>query len=113
MSDCLFCKIVNKEIPSDIIYEDEQLIAFKDINPVAPVHVLLIPKKHISDLTELTPEDTSLIGHLVLTAKKLASELGVAESGFRLINNCKQHGGQVIYHLHFHLIGGRQLTNQC
>lgn len=113
MSDCLFCKIVNKEVPSDIIFEDDRIIAFKDINPVAPVHVLIIPKKHISDLTALEPEDASLMGHIVVTAKDLASQLGVDESGFRLINNCKQHGGQVIYHLHFHLIGGRQLSNQC
>jgi len=113
MSDCLFCKIVNKDIPSEIIYEDDQVIAFKDINPVAPVHVLIVPKKHIPDLTSVEPEDTYLMGHIVMTAKHLASELGVDEKGFRLINNCKQHGGQVIYHIHFHLIGGRQLSNQC
>lgn len=113
MSDCLFCKIVNKEVPSEIIYEDDRLMAFKDINPVAPIHVLIIPKKHISDLMALEAEDEGLMGHIVMTAKKLAAELGVGESGFRLINNCKKHGGQVIYHLHFHLIGGRQLSNQC
>ena len=113
MSDCLFCKIINKEIPSNIIFEDEQVVAFKDINPVAPVHVLIIPKKHISDLTALEPQDAGVIGHIFMTAKKLAVKLGVDESGFRLVNNCKQHGGQVIYHLHFHLIGGRQLSNEC
>jgi len=113
VSDCLFCKIAQKEIQSDIIYEDDQVVAFKDINPVAPVHVLIVPKKHISDLTALEPEDAGLIGHIALVAKDLAYKLGVSESGFRLINNCKQHGGQVIYHIHFHLIGGRQLSNQC
>ncbi|HHU33016.1 MAG: histidine triad nucleotide-binding protein [Zhaonellaceae bacterium] len=113
MSDCLFCKIVQKEVPSEIIYEDDQVIAFKDISPVAPVHVLIVPKKHIPDLTSVEPEDANLMGHIVMTAKNLAIKLGVDESGFRLINNCKQHGGQVIYHIHFHLIGGRQLSNKC
>lgn len=110
MSDCLFCKIVAKEVPSEIVYEDDKVLAFKDINPVAPVHILLIPKKHISDMTAVEQEDAEILGHLLLVAKKIAQEQGIADSGFRLVNNCKDDGGQVIYHLHFHLLGGRQLT---
>ncbi|WP_227767526.1 histidine triad nucleotide-binding protein [Zhaonella formicivorans] len=113
MDDCLFCKIVKKEIPAQIVYEDDKIMAFKDINPAAPVHILLIPKKHIPDLTALEPVDAEVIGHLHLVAKQIAEEQGVAESGFRLLNNCKEDGGQVIYHLHFHLIGGRKLTHLC
>lgn len=113
MDDCLFCKIVKKEIPAQIVYEDDKIMAFKDINPAAPVHILLIPKKHIPDLTALEPIDAEVIGHLHLVAKQIAEEQGVAESGFRLLNNCKEDGGQVIYHLHFHLIGGRKLTHLC
>ncbi|WP_366924122.1 histidine triad nucleotide-binding protein [Metallumcola ferriviriculae] len=109
MSDCLFCKIVAKEIPAEIVYEDDQVIAFKDINPVTPVHILLIPKKHISDLTAIESEDKELIGHLHLTAVKVAEKIGIAKDGFRLVNNCKEYGGQVVYHLHFHLLGGKQL----
>lgn len=109
MADCIFCKIINKDIPARIIYEDEDILAFDDINPVAPVHVLLIPKKHISDLSMLQPQDAELIGKLHLVAVKLAEDLGVAGEGYRIINNCKEHGGQVVFHLHFHLVGGRKL----
>ncbi|KKM09942.1 hypothetical protein SY88_16070 [Clostridiales bacterium PH28_bin88] len=109
MDDCIFCKIVNKEIPAQVVYEDDEILAFKDIKPLAPVHVLVIPKKHIPDLTAITGEDTGLIGRLHLVATRLAEELGVADSGFRFVNNCKGDGGQVVFHLHFHLLGGRQL----
>ncbi|MBO8168821.1 MAG: histidine triad nucleotide-binding protein [Thermoanaerobacteraceae bacterium] len=109
MSDCIFCKIVNKEIPAEIVYEDDQVMAFKDINPVTPVHILLIPKKHISDLTAITEEDKELIGQIHIAAVKVAEKMGVAEDGFRLVNNCKEHGGQVVFHLHFHLLGGKHL----
>lgn len=109
MSDCIFCRIVNKEIPSEIVYEDERILAFKDINPVAPVHILIIPKKHIPDMTAVTEEDAELIGAVHLAAIKIAREVGVAETGFRLVNNCKEDGGQVVMHLHYHLIGGRKL----
>lgn len=108
--DCLFCQIVAGEVPSDIVYQDDKVVAFKDINPVAPVHILIIPRKHISDLTEIGPEDTNLIGHIHSVAIKIAKEKGLADRGFRLVNNCKKDGGRVIYHLHFHLLGGRQLT---
>jgi len=113
MSDCIFCKIVAGELPAEIVYQDERVVAFKDIRPVAPVHILIIPRKHIPDLTAITEEDSELIGHLHLVAVRIAREQGIADRGFRLVNNCKQEGGQVIYHLHFHLLGGRQLRNLC
>ena len=112
MSDCIFCKIANKELPSEIVYEDDQVIAFKDINPVAPVHILVIPKKHIPDLTAVTETEMDLIGAIHLVALKIAGETGVAETGFRLVNNCKEDGGQVVMHLHYHLIGGRKLGHR-
>lgn len=109
MSDCIFCRIANKEAPSEIVYEDEQVIAFKDINPVAPVHILIIPKKHIPDMTAVTEDDVELIGAIHLAAVKIAEQMGIADSGFRLVNNCKADGGQVVFHLHYHLLGGRKL----
>jgi len=113
MSDCIFCKIAAGELPSEMVYQDERVVAFKDIRPVAPVHILIIPRKHIPDLTAITEEDAELIGHLHLVAVKVAREQGLADRGFRLVNNCKQEGGQVIYHLHYHLLGGRQMRNLC
>lgn len=110
MSDCIFCKIINKEIPAEIIYEDENLLAFKDINPVSSIHILIIPKRHISTLLDLTDEDTDLVGQIVLVAKKLAEELGLENKGFRLVSNCREDGGQTVYHIHFHLLGGRAFT---
>jgi histidine triad (HIT) family protein len=107
--DCLFCKIAAGEVPAEIVYQDDWVVAFKDIKPVAPVHVLIIPRKHISDLSVITGEDTELIGRIHLAAVEVARQFGLDERGFRLVNNCKEEGGQVIYHLHFHLIGGRQL----
>ena len=109
-SDCLFCKIINGDIPADIVYRDDHVIAFRDISPQAPTHILIIPKKHISTINEMEPTDQLLAGHLVLTAQKLAIEHGIAESGFRLVMNCNQEGGQTVYHIHMHLMGGRQLT---
>lgn len=107
--DCLFCKIAKREIPSKIIYEDELSLAFEDINPQAPVHTLIIPKKHISKLLELKTEDHSLIGHLFQVANKIASEKGIAERGFRVVANCNPESGQTIYHIHLHLLGGRAM----
>jgi histidine triad (HIT) family protein len=107
--DCLFCKIINKEIPAQIVYEDEEVFAFKDINPRAPVHILIIPKRHISDISQIEPEDGKLIGQIHVAAVKIARELGIADQGYRLVNNCKENGGQEVYHLHFHLLGGRKL----
>ncbi|AEF94720.1 histidine triad (HIT) protein [Desulfotomaculum nigrificans CO-1-SRB] len=109
MQDCLFCKIIAKEIPAQIVYEDDRVLAFKDINPVAPVHVLIIPKKHISTLLDLHNEDAELIGHIFLTCAKLAKEMGLADNGFRVVSNCKEEGGQTVFHLHFHLLGGRPM----
>lgn len=109
MQDCIFCKIVQKEIPGKVIYEDEQVLAFHDINPVAPVHVLLIPKKHIPTHFDITAEDAHLIGHLHLVASQIAKQLDLGEKGFRLVSNCKEDGGQTVFHLHFHLLGGRHL----
>ncbi len=107
--DCIFCKIVNKDIPAQIVYEDEEILAFKDINPRAPVHILLIPKKHIGDISQITSEDTELLGRIHVIAVKIARDFGIDQDGFRLVNNCKLNGGQEVFHLHFHLIGGRKL----
>lgn len=107
--DCIFCKIINKEIPAQVVYEDELMLAFKDINPVAPVHILLIPKKHIPTLSDLQPEDSNIMGHIIYTAQKLAGELGLEEQGFRLVANCKEQAGQTVFHIHYHLLGGRLL----
>ena len=107
--DCLFCKIVNKEIPSEIIHEDEEIIAFKDIQPVAPVHLLIIPKRHIISINHVGPGDCELVGKLFVAAKELAKEHGVFDSGYRLIFNIGKDSGQTVDHLHLHLIGGEKL----
>ena len=109
MSECIFCKIANKEIPVQALYEDEEMIAFPDIRPLAAVHVLLIPKKHIADTTGITPEDAGLIGRIHLAAVKIAQDLGIDQSGFRLVNNCRADAGQEVFHLHYHLLGGENL----
>ncbi len=112
MTDCVFCQIVAGKIPSKTLYQDEEMIAFRDINPVAPTHVLIIPKKHIPSLVHLSDDETPLIGHMVKIANQLAREEGVAESGYRLVISCGKQGGQVVPHLHMHLIGGRRLVNE-
>ena len=109
MTDCLFCKIINGEIPSEKIYEDEEILAFKDISPVAPVHILIIPKKHIVSLNDINEDNSEIIGKILLRAKKIAEELGIKEEGYRIINNIGENGGQTVGHLHFHLIGGKKL----
>lgn len=108
MTDCLFCKIVAGEMGTEFVYEDEQIVAFHDINPVAPVHLLVIPKRHISAVSELTEEDNLLIGHMVFVLKKLAHQENL-NRGYRIVNNCGREGGQTVDHLHFHLLGGREL----
>lgn len=114
MENCLFCKIIKKEIPSTIVYEDEEVLAFRDINPVAPVHVLVIPKKHISSLIDLEPEDEAIVGKIYTIINKIAKQENIFESGFRVIVNCGEDGGQEVKHLHFHLIGGKKLgTKIC
>jgi histidine triad (HIT) family protein len=105
----IFTKIIRGERPSDMVYQDELVSAFRDINPAAPVHILIVPNKAIPTVADLTDEDQALAGRMILVAKKLAEQEGIAEDGYRLIINCKKHGGQVIYHLHMHLIGGRPL----
>jgi histidine triad (HIT) family protein len=107
--ECIFCKIAEGTIKSEIVYQDEDVLAFKDINPAAPVHILIIPKKHIESVMELGEIDANLIGHIFLVAKKLAKEYNVDESGFRIVNNCGEDGGQSVNHIHFHLIGGRSM----
>jgi len=108
MENCIFCKIGRKEIPSTVVYEDEHLLAFKDLNPVAPVHVLIIPKVHLNSLNDMTPEHMPMIGHLLNTVKTIARECGIGE-GYRLVSNCGADGGQTVEHLHFHLVGGRMM----
>ncbi|MEQ1529239.1 MAG: histidine triad nucleotide-binding protein [Methylococcales bacterium] len=107
MTDCLFCKMVAGEIKPDVVFEDEQVLAFRDINPQAPVHILIIPKRHIASLNDL--DDTLLAGQLLHTAVKLAKQEGIAEAGYRTLFNCNKHGGQEVYHLHLHLLGARQM----
>ncbi len=109
MNDCIFCKIINKEIPSTIVYEDEEILAFKDIHPVTPVHILVIPKKHISSLAEIKKEDEAVIGKIYTAINKIAKQEGILEKGFRVIVNCGEDGGQEVKHLHFHLLGGKKL----
>lgn len=109
MSDCIFCKIVAGELPSKKVYEDEEVLAFEDISPAAPVHVLIIPKVHIASALHVAEEQLPLIGAIHRTAGQLARELGIAEKGFRLVNNCGNEGGQTVDHLHYHLLGGRHL----
>ena len=107
---CIFCKIVKGEVPTQKIYEDTEIIAFKDIQPKAPVHLLIIPRKHIPTLLDLTDQESILMGKLLLVANKLAKENDIDESGYRLVFNCNRDAGQAVYHIHLHLLGGRQLN---
>ena len=107
MSDCLFCGIVAGKIPANIVYSDELVVAFSDIHPQAPVHILIIPRVHTASLNQT--DDGALLGHIMKTAAKLARDKGISESGYRVILNCNQDGGQTVYHLHAHLLGGRAL----
>lgn len=109
MDDCIFCKIINKDIPSNIVYEDEEILAFRDIKPIAPVHILVIPKKHIEKVTNLEKNDEELVGRIFTTINKIANQEGIAEDGFRIVVNCGENGGQEVKHLHFHIIGGQKL----
>lgn len=112
MDDCIFCKIINKEIPSKIAYEDDDILAFWDINPVAPVHILFIPKKHISSLATMNEDETLVISKIYNAINKVAEEQGIKEKGYRVIVNCGEDGGQEVKHLHFHLIGGKKLSTK-
>ncbi|MFY0991365.1 histidine triad nucleotide-binding protein [Halomonas sp. C05BenzN] len=108
--DCLFCKIINREIPADIVHEDEHVLAFNDINPQAPTHVLIVPKQHIATLNDIEEGDLALVGRLQYTAARLAEERGFADDGYRVVMNCNDQGGQTVYHIHMHLMGGRRFT---
>ncbi len=110
MSETIFSKIIRREIPADIVFENDRVLAFRDINPQAPVHILIIPKKTIPTLNDIQAEDAPLIGELFVVAAQLAAEEGIAEAGYRTVFNCRDHGGQEVYHLHLHLLGGRQMT---
>ena len=108
--DCLFCKLVKGEIPATILYQDEDVIAFEDIMPQAPTHFLVIPKRHIATLNDLTEEDASLVGKLQVTAAKVAKQKGISDDGYRVVMNCNEMGGQTVYHIHMHVLGGRSMT---
>ncbi len=109
MSDCIFCKIANGEIPSQFVYQDDKCVAFRDIEPQAPFHVLIIPKEHIKSALEIDEVNSSIIGHIFAVAAKIARQEGIDENGFRLVNNCGKDGGQTVGHLHFHMLAGRYL----
>lgn len=109
MEDCLFCKIIAGEIPSTKVYEDSLVYAFEDIAPQAPIHIIIIPKVHISSANELNDENAAVVGHIFAVAAQIAQEKGFAEDGYRIVNNCGEHGGQTVQHLHFHLLAGRNL----
>jgi len=110
MSECLFCNIIEGNIPADKVYEDEHVFAFRDINPVAPLHVLIIPKKHISMINDVEEADVATMGRLFLAAKQIAKDLGVADEGYRTVMNCGEAAGQTVFHVHLHLLAGRELT---
>lgn len=109
MEDCIFCKIINKEIPSNIVYEDEEIIAFYDVNPAAPIHILVIPKKHITSLAHMNGDENNIISKIYVVIDKIAEKEGIKDKGYRVIVNCGKDGGQEVGHLHFHLLGGKFL----
>jgi histidine triad (HIT) family protein len=110
MEDCIFCKIVNKDIPSELIYEDEQIIAFNDINAQAPIHILIIPKEHFASLNDIPEEKKDVLSHILLTARQIARNIGIDEKGYRIVLNTARDSGQEVFHIHFHLLGGRRMT---
>jgi len=110
MGETIFDKIISREISSDIVYEDHNFLAFKDINPQAPIHILIIPKKRIETINDIKEEDAKVIGEMILIAKNIAKDYSIAKEGYRLVFNCNEYGGQTVYHIHLHLIGGRKLT---
>ncbi|WP_019532997.1 histidine triad nucleotide-binding protein [Paenibacillus ginsengihumi] len=107
--DCIFCKIVEGSVPSKKVFENEHVVAFHDIQPAAPVHILIIPKKHIASMNDVQQEDWHLLGEVHRAAQHIAAELGIAESGYRLVNNCGKDSGQIVFHIHYHLLGGKPL----
>ena len=109
MNKCIFCKIINNEIAAKIIYQDEKVIAFDDLSPKAPIHKLIVPRQHIATLNDLNPDDKELMGHMLYVAKELAGQLKIAQPGYRTLINCNTNGGQAVYHIHLHLLGGRKM----
>ncbi len=109
MEDCIFCKIINKEIPASIVFEDEKMIAFNDINPQAPIHILLIPREHFASLNDIPEEKKNILSHLLLKARQIAQEKGIAEKGYRIVLNTEKDSGQEVFHIHLHLLGGRRM----
>lgn len=110
MEDCIFCKIINGEIPCKKVYEDDIVLSFEDINPAAPVHVLVVPKKHIKDLNELTSDDLNIMSHILGVIKDIAKKMNICENGYRVVVNCGKDGGQEVPHIHFHILGGKSLS---
>lgn len=108
--DCIFCKIAKKEIPAEIIFEDDLILAFKDINPQAPSHILIIPKEHFSSLNEIPEEKKEILSHILINIKRIAQQIGVSENGYRIVLNTGRNAGQEVLHIHFHLLGGRRMT---
>ncbi|MBA7541773.1 Purine nucleoside phosphoramidase [subsurface metagenome] len=109
MEDCIFCKIINKKIPASIVFEDEKIIAFNDINPQAPIHILFIPREHFASLNDVPEEKKNILSHLLLKARQIAQEKGIAEKGYRIVLNTAKDSGQEVFHIHFHLLGGRRM----
>lgn len=112
MADCVFCKIIKREIPSDIVYEDDRVIAFKDVNPAAPIHILVVPKKHIENLLQVSEDDGDIISYIYKVINKIAIDNNFAQNGFRVIANCGKDSGQEVMHIHFHVLGGRKLGDK-
>ena len=110
--DCIFCHIISGKIPSDVVYQDENVVTFRDINPQSPVHILIIPRKHFTSLLDITSHEALLMGHMIGVANQLARDEGISDSGYRLVINCGKQGGQLVPHLHLHVLGGRQLSGQ-
>lgn len=110
MTDCIFCKIISGDIPGDIVYQDDDVLAFRDLNPQAPTHILVIPRKHISTLNDLQADDAELVGNMYLAAKNIADEEGIAEAGYRTVMNCNAQAGQTVFHIHLHVLGGRPMS---
>ena len=109
MSDCLFCKIVTGDIPAEKVFENDHVIGFQDLNPQAPTHVLIIPKKHVSTINDLQDEDKALVGEMFMAARQIAADQGLAEKGYRTVMNCNEEAGQTVFHIHLHLLGGRRM----
>lgn len=110
MNGCIFCDIANKKTTACLVYEDEQVVAFDDLHPQAPIHKLIIPKQHIATINDIQPAHEALVGHLFSVARIIAQSLHIAENGYRVVMNCNQHGGQAVYHIHLHFLGGKQLS---